>query len=150
MRSRGLNKKINIWKRNQVSDGFGGFTMQDEFITNSWAKIETAKTTARDLNNIGMENMSINLMITVRYREDLQYTGINQFISYKGVSYAFTLAPNEVNLNNTFVKLVATRLKEHVPNLAPPLYQNFVTRVSNDDGTIEARDCAIYFTEKLT
>lgn len=150
MRSRALNKKINVWNRTQTSDGFGGFTMQSVFIANSWAKIETAKTTARDLNNIGIENESINLMITVRYREDLQYTGINQFITYRGVSYAFTLAPNEVNLNNTFVKLVATRLKEDVPNLSPPLYQNYSNRVANDSGIIEAKDCAITFTENLT
>ncbi len=150
MRSRALNKRITIWKKTQIPDGFGGYTQEDELLSVSWAKIETAKTTARDLNNIGIENESINLMITVRYREDLQYTGINQFITYRGVSYAFTLAPNEVNLNNTFVKLVATRLKEDVPNLSPPLYQNYSNRVANDSGTIEAKDCAITFTENLT
>jgi len=111
MRARGLDKKISIWETTTTTDDFGDRIVSNELISNSWAKIETAKTTASELNDIGLDDKSINLLITVRYRNDLEYSGINQFISYNGVNYMFSKAPNEMYLNKTFVKLIATREK---------------------------------------
>ena len=64
--------------------------------------------------------MSLNLLITVRYRKDLEYNGVNQYIVYNGVRYSFSQSPNQVNFNYSFVKLIATRQKQdEVEDLNP-------------------------------
>jgi len=156
MRARGLNKKVYIWQTKTISDGFSSNIVYNELITSSWAKIETAKSTAGDLNSIGLENNSINLMITVRYRNDIEYHGINQFISYGGVNYMFVQAPNEVNLNRTFVKLITTRVKdENIQELSPinpdsdTIFINYKNRVIANNGVFEAEDCVKEFINTL-
>ncbi len=156
MRARGLNKKVYVWQTKTLPNGFGGNSVYNEIITSSWAKVETAKTTAKDLNDIGVENMSINLIFTVRYRNDIQYTGINQFISYNGVNYMFTLAPNQVDLNRTFVKLITTRVKdENILELNPInpssdiIFINYKNRVIANKGIFEAEDCTKEFINTL-
>ena len=120
MRARVFSKRIEIWQTSSLSDGFGGNTVDDILISRSWAKIETAKSNANNLNDIGLDDMSLNLLITVRYRHDLPYNGINQFIKYRGERYEFSQAPDEMDLNETFVKLIATREKKNeVPKLMP-------------------------------
>ena len=84
MRSRGLNKRIELWNTVPVKDGAGGSTNYDQLISSSWAKVETAKATASKLNEIGLDDLSEKLLITVRFRNDLPYNGTNQFIMYRG------------------------------------------------------------------
>ena len=36
MRSRGFNKRIDIYETTTVSDGFGGSTVSDTLVTSSW------------------------------------------------------------------------------------------------------------------
>lgn len=121
MRARSLNKRIEIWETSEaVYNGFGGYDVTPQLISNSWAKIETAKTNASNLNEIGLDDMSLNLLITVRYRKDLEYNGVNQYIVYNGVRYSFSQSPNQVNFNYSFVKLIATRQKQdEVEDLNP-------------------------------
>lgn len=156
MRARGLNKKVYIWQTKTISDGFSSETVYNELITSSWAKVETAKSTAGDLNNIGLENNSINLMITVRYRNDIEYSGINQFISYAGVNYMFVQSPNELDLNRTFVKLIATRVKDNnIEELSPinpdsnTIFINYKNRVIANNGVFEAEECTREFINTL-
>ncbi len=114
MRARSFSKRVQIWGlSNSVYDGFAGYTVENELLSNSWAKVETAKSNASNMNDIGLDDMALNLLITVRYRNDLEYNGINQYLVYNGVRYEFSQAPNENNLNRTFVKLIATRQKQN-------------------------------------
>ena len=111
MRARGFNKKIELWQTVSVQNEFGGSQVLNQKIGNSWAKIETIKATASKLNEVGLNDMSLNLKITVRYRNDIQYTGENQFIICQGTAYYFVMSPNEAFLNRTFVTLIASRSK---------------------------------------
>lgn len=111
MRARSLDKKVEIWGNISVSDGFGGYTVQDSLIASSWAKVETAKTSVSDLNDIGLNNMTFNLKITLRKRNDVEYSSINQYLKYRGVSYMYTTSPVEVNFNKSFITLTTTKEK---------------------------------------
>ena len=156
MRARSFNKRVQIWQTSYVSDGFSGTKTFGQIISNSWAKVETAKSNASNMNEIGLDDMALNLLITVRYRNDLEYNGINQYLVYNGVRYEFSQAPNENNLNRTFVKLIAIRQKqEEVAGLEPinpdsnMVFLNYKSRVESEDGVFEAEQCTKEFIDKL-
>jgi len=114
MRSRALNKRIQIYSNDSASDGYGGYTVSENLIGSSWAKIETAKTSASKLNELGLNDMTFNILVTLRKRNDITYDSINQFFVYRGYRYMFIVSPVETNFNDSFVTLIATRDTEFI------------------------------------
>lgn len=111
MRARSLDKKIEIWSNSPVSDGFGGYTASETLIASSWAKVETAKTSSSNLNEIGLNDLTFNLKITLRKRNDVAYEDKNQYIRYRGIDYIYITTPIEENLNKSFITLITTAKK---------------------------------------
>ena len=120
MRARQFNRKIEIWQTTNVADGFGGSsTPTNELITTSWAAIRTHKDTRRD-TDVGVSDYSEKLDITMRYRNDIQYNSVNQFLMYRGVKYTFTMSPMNMDFNEAFITLTASRQKTNsVPIINP-------------------------------
>jgi len=147
MRARQLNRKIEIWQTREVKDGFGGTKMYNEIITTSWAAVRTQRDTSRDIE-VGVGDYSERLEITLRYRNDIVYNSVNQFLIYRGVKYTFTMSPMNTDFNQAFVVLSASRQKTNsVPILEPinkdvnTIFTNYKNRVLADGGIFEADDC---------
>lgn len=107
MNSRNLNKKIAVWGADRVSDGFGGYEVEDTLIFTTRAKIETL-TNGRLVSEFGISNSNANLKITVR--DNGKFNAKNQFIIYRNKKYAFTQAPLNSNFEDKFISFLCTEI----------------------------------------
>lgn len=155
MRARALNKRIEIWQTTEISDGFGGNKTFDQRITTSWAKVETKKDHKRD-TEVGMNDYSEQLTITMRYRKDIAYNSLNQFLMYRGVKYTFTMSPQDIDFSSTFIKLTASRQKTKSVSVLQPiaadaetLVVNYKNRTEAKGGTLSSEDCTTDYVSGL-
>jgi len=153
MRARQLNRKVYIWQTIKIEDGFGGSKTYNELITSSWAAVRTHKDTRRD-TEVGVSDYSEKLDITMRYRNDIRYNSVNQFLMYKGVKYTFTMSPMNMDFNEAFVTLTASRQKTNSVEVLEPInpdantiFVNYKNRVVADGGTFEADECVSTYIE---
>ena len=155
MRARALNKRIEIWQTTEISDGFGGYKTFDQRITTSWAKVETKKDHKRDAE-VGMNDYSEQLTITMRYRKDIAYNSVNQFLMYRGVKYTFTMSPQDIDFSSTFISLTASRQKTKSVSVLQPiaadaetLVVNYKNRTEAKGGTLSSEDCTADYVNSL-
>lgn len=105
MISRKLNKRIEIWKLTQVSDGFGGYTVSEALINRSWAHIKTfqAGRFQGNLSDFGIVAGQNAVQFTVRRRNDLTYDLGTMFIKYRNVKYTISTAPTDIDFNDNTI-----------------------------------------------
>jgi head-tail adaptor len=107
-----FTKRVEIWGDAPVSDGFGGFIQESTFLASSWAKIKTVSNTARNtqrISDLGIIDPSSAIIVTLRYRNDITYNGVNQFIKYKDVKYVIKTSAISVDLKDTYIEIIAAR-----------------------------------------
>ena len=112
MRARFYNKVIEFWQTATIPDGYGGFTVTDIFITKSWCSVKTASNNSRyvsRLTDLGITDPTSAIIINLRYRSDIDYNAINQFIKYRGDKYVIQTTPTNINFRNTEIELIAIR-----------------------------------------
>ena len=102
MISRDLNRKIEVWAVTRVSDGFGGYTVSEALLGNSWASLETLNA-GQISRAIGVEDVDKMLKVTVRKRNDLAYRNGVHFIVYRGIKYNIVKPPVEEGLDKRFI-----------------------------------------------
>lgn len=107
MKARQYTKRIGFYQTVAVADGYGGSTVSETLVATSWAKIETAKSSQR-LTELGITDPLNTLIITTRFRNDIDYNAINQFIKYRGVNYIMKGTVNE-NFEDVDVQFIATK-----------------------------------------
>jgi len=118
MRSRQLRKKIEVWQTASVSDGFGGNTVSEIFISSQWANISTIQ--AGRVNNLekvvtgefsqsslGIIDPSRTILVTVR-KNVVDYDIETMFIKYRGNKYTINFAPINVNFDDAMIIFAAT------------------------------------------
>ena len=109
MNARELNKRIEIRATEIVSDGYGGNTVQDVLISNSWAKIESLRPGRNyNLQDFGLTDIQNSVLITVRKRNDLVYDPQTMYFVYRGKKYTISTAPTNVNFEDAFIVFVGT------------------------------------------
>ena len=64
--SRTFFRQIELWESVKVSDGFGGSTIQTNFVANIWANVRD--NVVRNYDNIGASQNKVEKLITVRYQ----------------------------------------------------------------------------------
>lgn len=109
--SRRFTKIFELWETLEDEDGFGGFiASEDRLIAKSWCEIKTANASSkyRSVDN-GITNTTNQIIITTRKREDITYNSINQFIKYRDEIYVISNDPYEVEFDNMFIEIVATK-----------------------------------------
>lgn len=113
MRSRKYTKVVEFWQVESVSDGYGGNTTPTEtLVAKSWANVKTVsnnKQTIQNLTDIGINDPVNAIIINLRYRNDIVYNAINQYIKYQGVKYIVQNNPTNINLNSVEIQIIATR-----------------------------------------
>lgn len=120
MRSRGFNKRIDIYSIEAVSDGFGGNTTSETPVSSSWAKIETMSSgKAKNLQDFGIDDPQNTIQITTRKRKDLVYDAEVHMIKYRGQDYKITSSPTETNFTGRFITFMATKISKSQTTPAP-------------------------------
>lgn len=110
MRSRRLTKRIEFYQVTETADGYGGYTVSDELIARSWAKIKTPTNayTSQRMTDIGITDIQNTIIIHLRHRNDINYNGVNQFIKYNNKKYIIKGVSN-IDLNGFQIEIIATR-----------------------------------------
>ena len=112
MISRKYTKVIEFWQTQEVADTYGGYTISEQIITKSWCNIKTVSSsskTSQTLTDLGINDPYNSIIISLRYRNDITYNAINQFIKYRGEKYVIQNAPTNINLENTEVEIIAVK-----------------------------------------
>jgi len=120
MRSRKLSKRIEIWQTSNVSDGFGGNTVDETFIASSWAEIITLNNTNRS-TDIGITSATNTIKVRLRKRKDLTYNSINQYIKYRGFKYIIQNQPFNVGFRDDVVEILAVKEEIKTANEITPI-----------------------------
>ena len=108
MRARKLRKRLEVWETGQVGDSFGGYTVSETKLGDSWADIRTLDRNI-DVTQFGIQNTDLAVEITLRKRSDITYNGINQFFKYKGDKYNVISYPTDVNFDGSTIKVIAVK-----------------------------------------
>lgn len=98
-KSRKYNKRVEIWKVTQVSDGFGGQTTQKALDKEVWMHI-SSNISGRAIEQ-GITDALTTLKFEQRYRTgiDIQDT----FFKYKGQEYVLQSVDNVNEMNTELV-----------------------------------------------
>ena len=140
MRSRALQKRIEIWQSTPVPDGFGGNNIYDALIDKYWANITTLSDNRKysvNSKELGINDIANSIVIKLRKRNDLPLNSVNQFIKYRGHKYIIQTQPTNTNFDDAFIELIATR--EQVSAIEPVLstlsvYPNYVATTTYKGG----------------
>ena len=112
MKARKYNRRVQIWQTNVVHDGYGGYKVTEALKKTSWANIETVGNNSRyvtRLSELGINDPLNTIIVRLRYRNDITYNAINQFIKYRGAKYIIQNAPSNINFMDTEIEILATR-----------------------------------------
>ena len=108
MRSRKLSKRIEIWQTSNVSDGFGGNTVDETLITSSWAEIITLNDVNRS-TDIGITSATNSIKVRLRKRKDITYNSINQYLKYRGFKYIIKNQPFNIGFRDDVIEIIAVK-----------------------------------------
>jgi SPP1 family predicted phage head-tail adaptor len=106
MLGRKYTKQISIHRTSVVSDGFGGNTVTQVVLFNSWAKIDNVGAGFKS-KQIGLDNFNTTVIFNVRYRADYNYNALTDFLTYKGKKYIIQAVLN-IDLADTELSIYAT------------------------------------------
>ena len=109
MRSRALNKKIEVWQTRNVADGYGGNTQTDNLIDYTWASVKTI--TTNKISELGLDYTKEVLQITVRKREDFNYNSKTIYIKYRDNNYTISSFPSNKDFTDAFITFLAVQQK---------------------------------------
>ena len=111
MKARNYTKRVEIWETILAADGYGGNTVTTALINESWANIKTMNSrNAGRFKDLGIIDPLNTIIVTMRWRIDLSYNAVNQFLRYNGMNYVIQNAPMYVEyLGSNEVELIAVR-----------------------------------------
>jgi head-tail adaptor len=154
MRARAFNKRIEIWEKINVPDGFGGNTTSNVLVTTSWAKIDTFKSANKGSadTDLGLLSTQTGIIITLRKRNDIFYDSVTQFVMYRGNKYIISTSPTNIDFKDNIIQFVGVR--EQVDQnadlsdlakqaIAEDLALQHMIRVNIDGGTVTDFDCLV-------
>lgn len=112
MRARKYDRRVQIFQTQKVSDGFGGHKTSNTLIAESWAEVRTAASTSalsQRLTEFGVTDPTLGVIFKMRFRNDIPYTAVNQYIRYRGQDYIIQNAIINEGLDNIEVELITVR-----------------------------------------
>jgi SPP1 family predicted phage head-tail adaptor len=101
-RARKFNKIIDVWKTTTVEDGFGGNTVNTEFVDSVWAKVETGSNRFYN-EELGTVDISDYVKVTIRNNPSFFLNYKTNFIKYLGTEYTITENSINVDFSNNYV-----------------------------------------------
>lgn len=134
MRARRFRKRIELWQTEEVFDGVSGNTNKDILITSLWSNISTLNDRRNKAlgSDLGFEDKSNTIVIKLRRRKDITYNSVNQFFKYNSYKYVVQAEPVNIDFDNSYVTLLATRQYDNEVSSLEPIpdanvvYTNYV------------------------
>ena len=112
MRSRQYTKRVEIYELTRVADGFGGFTVTDAKIGESWAKLETFQAgKAQNLTEYGIIDPQKAVLFTLRLRNDITYNADTQYIKYRNKKYIISTYPTNIDFEDSTITFIGIEEK---------------------------------------
>jgi head-tail adaptor len=157
LRARGFSKRVELWQVVEAADGFGGYTMTEQLITRTWASVRSLSGRAyKDLlTDFGVNVANLAVTITLRFRNDLNYTNLNQFIKYNGDKYIILSFPEDKNFDHRFITFIAYKEPDKTANILEPLdevgsiFDAYSERVTDAGATLCTGGCQKNFINDL-
>jgi SPP1 family predicted phage head-tail adaptor len=159
MRARSFQKRIELWQTEEVFDGVSGNTNKDVLITSIWANVSTLNDNKRNnalAEGLGVEDRSNTIVVKLRRRADITYNSVNQFLKYRGFKYIIQSQPTNIDFDNSYVVILATRqsvneVSELTPdNSSNTVYTNYVNNSIENGSEATSNDCLLTFIEEIT
>ena len=123
VRARKYTKRVQIWQTTFTPDTFGGNVVSEELITTSWAKVRSVSSASRfsqRLTELGITDPTLALIVTVRFRDDIDYNAINRFLLYRGERYVIQNSAVNTNFFDAEVEMIVVKERtQSVPEVAP-------------------------------
>jgi head-tail adaptor len=107
MRSRELNKRVEVYTITGVTDGFGGQTTTPTLVKALWAKVVTYQAgKATNLADLGTITQQRSVLFTFRDNPNYTITGENHFLKYRNKTYTIGTAPTNINFEDNYVTFI--------------------------------------------
>ena len=144
-RAREYTKKISIYSSGTVSDGFGGNTITNYKLLDTFAKLETLDKFKYRNIDFGDIDMANSLVVTIRKRSDFQLDYKNMYFEYRGQRYTISDRSFNKNFYDDYIQFLALNQNEVVNKLNTfNVYQMFANSVLNEtSGVLQESSCTI-------
>jgi len=106
MIARKYNIPISIYQSVEVSDNYGGSTVEDSLIYSVWANVKTKRSSILQEN--GQRDNIAQIIFTIRNRQDVNFSVKNNFIQYNGLTYNIDSILN-LDLDNIDIEILASQ-----------------------------------------
>ena len=110
MRARALKKRIGIYQITDADDGYGGKTVTNALLLTTWASIKTLKGLQAYVD-LGLDYTKLNVQVTVRKQNYLDYNSTTLFFKYRGDNYTIKTFPVNTDFNDAFVTFIGVKEK---------------------------------------
>ena len=111
MKARKYTKRIGIYTTTLVADGYGGNTVTESYVGESWCMIRTAASSSKyagRLTDLGITEPVDTIMVTMRHRNDITINPSVYYLVYNGYKYVIQAITN-VDLLNNDMEIIATQ-----------------------------------------
>lgn len=108
MRARKYNKKVEVWQTSKVSDGFGGSTIANTKIADTWCDITTLNSLSRS-TEFGIIDTSDTLILKLRKRNDLTYNSKIHYFVYRDEKYLIQGQPVNIGFEDREIQITVKR-----------------------------------------
>lgn len=144
-RAREYNKKISIYSSGAIPDGYGGSTITNFKLLDSFAKLETLDKFKYRNIDFGDIDMANSLVVTMRYRSDFKLDYKNMFVMYRNQRYTISDRGFNNDFQNNYIQfLILNENKVVATSILFDIYQNFAQAVlSEDGGVLQKESCTI-------
>lgn len=102
--ARKYDRRVQIYVKSEVSDGFGGATLTNSLLAVTWANISTIRTDK--LQDYGLDETRGVIKIHVRHRNDIDFNDENLFFVYRDQPYEI-VSVVETDLRRTEFEIIA-------------------------------------------
>ncbi len=145
MRARKYNKKITFYSTLSQSDGFGGNTIVNYSILNTWANLQTLDKFRFRNVDFGDIDLSNSVIVTMRKRNDFQIDYKKMFFKYRNYDYVISDRAVNKNFQDDEITFLAIRQNEVVArNNAYDIYSLYAQSILNENGgVLQQSDCTL-------
>ena len=114
MRSRELNKRVEVYSSTLVDNGFGGNTSTPTLVTTLWCKVENSNLkrsfAAANLAELGTIDTQRSVLFIFRLNPNLVIRAKDHYLRYRNKNYQIGVAPTNSNFEDNYVTMIGNEV----------------------------------------
>ncbi len=99
---------MEVWQKQQVDDTFGGFTVAETKLSDSWADIKSVP--MNKYTEYGLDTSNQSIRVKLRWRNDVDYMEEGIFFKYRSKSWT-PIRLYDLDLDRDEIIVIATMVK---------------------------------------